>query len=257
MVLAALVFAAVAAFFAALFAGLAIHAAGGDWPAVFADPEFRFAVGFTLATSLAATALACSAALGCAVFLARVRFPGRVVLDTLLDLPLVLPPLVSGVALLIFFGPVLGPWLSRFGAAVVFTPLGAVVAQAFVAFPFALKLFREAVEAIDPRFENVARTLGCTPARAFYHVTLPMMRRALVAGAAMTWARAVGEFGATAMLAGVTRMRTETLSAAIYLSISVGDLPFALVVSTMLLAASLTVLVLFKLLAGGADHAVV
>jgi molybdate transport system permease protein len=246
MLIFAGVFIASVVFFCALFAGLVIYAADGEWRKVFANPEFRFAAGFTFFTGIAATAAASAAGLACAAFLSRRSFRGKIFFDTILDAPLVMPPLVSGIALLIFLGPLVGHRLSSIGINAVFTPLGAVIAQAFIAFPFALKMFRESFDAVDIRYENIARIMGCSPMKTFFHVTLPMARRGLLSGIAMTWARTVGEFGATAMLAGVTRMKTETLSAAIFLNISIGEMQFALVISVMLLCSSMTVLIFFK-----------
>lgn len=186
--------------------------------------------------------------LACAYALARVDFPGKLLVDTILDFPIVLPPLVSGVALLIFFGPVMGNALASVGLRVVFTPLGVVVAQWFMTLPFATRLFREAFEAVDPRYENIARTLGCGPFGVFLKVTLPMARRGIASGTALAWARSVGEFGATAMLAGVTRMKTETMAAAVFLNMSIGELDIAVAVSAMLMATAMAVLLGLRVL---------
>ncbi|MBM7865568.1 ABC transporter permease [Heliomicrobium gestii] len=241
-----LIFVLMTGFMAAVFGVLLLYGQPGQFREVIANPEFQFAALFTLGTTVLATVAAVLAAIPCGFVLARHSFPGKALLDTLLDLPIVLPPLVSGVALLILFGPVLGNGLSRLGQDVVFTARGVVIAQWFIATPFAIKTFSQAFAAIDPRYEKVARTLGHTSWQTFYRVTLPMARKGILGGVAMTWARTLGEFGATAMLAGVTRMKTETLSAAVYLSVSVGDLPFALTTATVLWLAALTVLVIFR-----------
>jgi len=234
-------------FLGLLFGGLLVYALGGDWLKVLTDPEFLFAFRFSLLTSVGACLLACLPALGLAYFLARFRFPAKLFLELLLELPMVLPPLVSGVALLILFGSILGPGLKTLGISVVFTPLGALIAQAFVAFPFALKVFREAFEALDTRYEKIARSLGAGPWTVFLQVSLPFCKTPLLSGLAMTWARALGEFGASAMLAGVTRMKTETLSAAIFLNISIGELQFALIIAVILLFLASVLLLGIKL----------
>jgi molybdate transport system permease protein len=162
-------------------------------------------------------------------------FPGKKLIETMLGLPMMVPPLVNGIALLIFFGPMLGDFLNRIGASIVFTQAAAVFAMWFVAQPFAIQMFREAFTAADKRYTSLARTLGLTPLACFFRVELPLARRGLVAGVAMTWARTAGEFGATAMVAGITRLKTETLSAAIFLAMSGGDLESALVISVLLL----------------------
>lgn len=240
---------ALAAFFVALAWGLASQALGGDLAQLAADPEIRFALGFTLWTSVSATLAAAAPALAIAWLMARRDFAGKELLDTLIDLPLVLPPLVAGVALLVFFGPQAGAFFRALGLPVVFSPLGVVVAQAFVAFPFAARMFRQAFAAVDPRLEGLARTLGCRPRAVFLRVTLPLAWPGLASGLAMAWARTLGEFGATAMLAGVSRMKTETVSAAIFLYMSLGELKAAAALSAMLLALSLAILFLFRLAA--------
>lgn len=230
----------------ALLCSLAWYAGKVRWTTALGSAEFRTAAALTLRTTLASTGAASLAALGCGYALARLDFPLKRVAETLIDLPIVLPPLAGGVALLIFFGPVLGGALADLGLRIVFSPAGVVVAQAYVALPFAVRMFREAFSAIDPRYEGVARILGYGPGAVFLKVTLPMARRGLLSGIALAWARAVGEFGATAMLAGVTRGKTETVSAAIFLSMSAGELDEAVAASLALLASSLAALLVYR-----------
>ena len=213
---------------------------------VLRDPEFHFALKFTLGTSLLATALATIVALPCGYLLSRYRFPGRAFFDTLFDIPIILPPLVSGIALLIFFGPFLGEQLARLGIKAVFSPLGVVIAQWFIAAPFAVKTFKHTFSSLDRRMEKVARTLGFTPTMVFYRVTMPLARNGIIGGIIMAWARALGEFGATAMLAGITRMKTETLSVAVFLNMSIGDMKFAIATALVMLLIALTLLVILK-----------
>ncbi len=209
-------------------------------------PEFRFAIRFTLGTTALATFLAALTAVPCGFILSRSTFPGKAIVDALLDVPIVLPPLVSGLALLVFFGPFLGKTLSELGWEVVFTPAGVVVAQWFIATPFAIKTFRQAFDDIDQRMENMARVLGYSPFGVFLHVTLPLARKGLSGGLVMAWARALGEFGATAMLAGITRMKTETLSVAIFLNMTVGDIQFAMITAVIMMAMAVALLATFK-----------
>lgn len=243
-----LVFGGVVLFLVLIFAGLIYYGVGDDFGALFANPEFQFAISFTLKTTILATLITVLTALPSGFVLARNRFPGKILVDTLLDLPLVLPPIVSGVALLIVFGPILGEVLNRVGIRIVFTTWGVIVAQWFIALPFAVKMFQEAFAAVDTRYEKIARTLGYTPVMVFIKVTLPMAKRGIGAGIAMTWARTLGEFGATAMLAGVIQMKTETLSVAIYLNMSIGELRFALAISILLFLTAMMVIILFKIL---------
>jgi molybdate transport system permease protein len=234
----------------AVFAAMFFYGAGGAVLRLFANQEFRFAVWFTLKTTLLATAGATLTGIPCGYILARHQFRGKLFADLLLDLPIVLPPLISGVALLILFGPVLGAGLSKIGLSIVFSPLGVVTAQWFVALPFAVKMFREAFAGIDPRYENVARTLGGSADAVFWQVTLPMAKRGIWAGIAMAWARTLGEFGATAMLAGVTRLKTETLAAAVFLNMSMGELQLALGIAVVMFLAAFAVLLFFKMMTG-------
>lgn len=213
---------------------------------VLKQPEFHFAIKFTLWTSVLATTLATMVALPCGYLLSRYKFPGKAFFDTLFDIPIILPPLVSGIALLIFFGPFLGEHLARAGINIVFTPSGVVVAQWFIAAPFAIKTFKHTFSALDRRMEKVARTLGFTPTMVFYKVTLPLARNGIIGGVIMAWARALGEFGATAMLAGITRMKTETLSVAVFLNMSIGDMKFAISTALVMLVIAVSLLVVFK-----------
>ncbi len=244
-VLFGLVFIVLTGFMAALIGGLFVYGKG-DFLAVLRNPEFRFALVFTLWTSVTATLLAALLAIPSGYILSRRRFPGKALIETLMDIPIVLPPLVSGVALLILMGPVLGEIFTKFSLDVVFTARGVVVAQCFIATPFAIRAFKQGFDSIDPRLEKVARTLGFSQGMVFLKVTLPLAKGCILSGLTMAWARALGEFGATAILAGITRMKTETLSVAIFLNMSIGDIQFAMSVSMIMLLLALFLMSLFK-----------
>ena len=241
-----LMFALMMLFLLLMVIGLFTYSDPGTLLNVLKQPEFHFAVKFTLWTSLLATFLAGAAALPCGYVLSRNKFPGGAFFNTLVDIPVVLPPLVSGLALLICFGPLLGEQLARLGLNVVFTPLGVIVAQWFVAAPYAIKIFKQAFDGVDRRMENVARTLGYTPAEVFGKVTLPLAKNGLIGGVMMAWARALGEFGATAMLAGITRMKTETLSVAVFLNMSIGEIKFAISTAIVMLFIALALLLIIR-----------
>jgi len=245
-----LIFILITIFLVVLVGGLLFYGKWAAFISVIHHPEFHFAVTFTLWTSLLATALAAVVAVPCGFILSRYSFPGKVLIDTLMDIPIVLPPLVSGIALLILFGPVLGNTLTRFGLDVVFSTRGVVAAQWFIATPFAVRTFKQAFDSIDPRMEKVARTLGCSPASVFMRVTVPMAKGGLLGGLTMAWARALGEFGATAMLAGITRLKTETLSVAIFLNMSIGDIQFAMATAVIMLMVALLLMIVFKVFTG-------
>jgi len=158
--------------------------------------------------------------------LARRRFPGRELLDTLLTLPMVMPPTVLGYYLLVLIGRHgwLGAWLQeRFGINLIFTWQGAVLAAAVVIFPLVFKPARAAFEAVDGQLEQAARVLGVSEAALFFRVTLPLAWRGILAGLLLGFARALGEFGATLMVAGSIPGRTQTLSIAVYEAVQAGQ----------------------------------
>ena len=167
------------------------------------------------------TVLGIAAAYG----LARWRWSVRELVDAILTLPLVLPPTVLGYYLLVLLGrrSPLGQWLAHFGIQFVFTWQGAVIASSVVAFPLVLKAARAAFEQVDPQLEDAARVLGVSEIGIFFRVTLPLAHRGIVAGILLAFARALGEFGATLMLAGSLPGRTQTLSVAIYEAVQAGD----------------------------------
>ncbi|MFY3137839.1 molybdate ABC transporter permease subunit [Achromobacter xylosoxidans] len=172
-----------------------------------------------------ATLLATVAGTAAAYGLSRWRWPGRDLLDAILTLPLVLPPTVLGYYLLVLLGRrgVLGERLAEIGIELVFTWQGAVIAASVVAFPLVFKSARAAFENVDPQLESAARVLGVREAGVFFRVTLPLAARGIVAGVLLAFARALGEFGATLMIAGNLPGRTQTLSVAIYEAVQAGD----------------------------------
>ena len=184
-----------------------------------------------------------------AYLLARYRFPGSAVLDTLLDLPMVLPPAVAGVALLMAFGRkgTLGGPLEALGLELAFTTTAVVMAQVFVASPFYVRAARAGFESVDRELERVSATLGRSRLETFLRVTVPLSLPALVGGAVMAWARALGEFGATIMFAGNTPGRTQTMPLAIYIALQ-EDTTAALVLAGILVVVSFAVLLVFKVL---------
>ena len=172
---------------------------------------------FTIATALGATALMLPPGLLLAWWLARRKFPGQTLVETLVSLPLVMPPVATGLILLMLLAPrgLIGRLLARFGIEVVFTWKAVVVAMAVMALPLFVRAARAGIEQVDRRYEAVAATLGARPLRIFFTVTLPLAAPAVAAGAVLGFARAVGEFGATIMIAG-SLPGTRTLAVAIY-----------------------------------------
>lgn len=216
-----------------------------------AMPEIQFAIKLSLYTSVISTVLCIIVAIPVAYVLARIDFPLKSVFNTLLDLPLALPPVVSGVCLLLFFGTTaFGAWLERIGLPFVFTVNGIIVAQFFVNLPFVIRVMKSTILSVNPRLEFISRTLGCTPAQAFFKVTLPLSKNGIIAGTVITWARALGEFGAALMLAGATRFRTETLPISLFLNMSTGDLEEAMAAANLLIFISIISLYIFNKFGG-------
>ena len=174
--------------------------------------------GFTMATAAAATLLMLPPGLLLAWLLARGRFRGRVLLDTVVSLPLVMPPVATGLVLLMLVAPrgPLGRVLARAGVDVVFTWKAVVLAMTVMGLPLLVRTVRAGIEQVDRRYEAAASTLGAGPIRVFLTVTLPLARPAVTAGAVLGFARAIGEFGATIMIAGSIPGSTRTLAVAIY-----------------------------------------
>lgn len=233
------------AFLGLPFVGLVWRAPWGSLFDVLGRETVREALLLSLRTSLAATVVAIVLGLPVAWLLATVDFPGRSFVRALCTLSMVLPPVVGGVALFAAFGRrgVFGQWLDRwFDLRLPFTTWGVIVAQAFVSMPFLVITVEAALRQFDGRYEQAARTLGASPAYAFRRVTLPAIRPALVAGAVLAWARALGEFGATITFAGNFPGRTQTMPLATYLALDV-DPPEALIMSLILVGVSFAVLV--------------
>ena len=184
------------------------------------------ALALSLKVALWATAIALVVGVAVGFALARLRFAGKELVDSVLLLPMVLPPTVLGYYLLVVVGRRgwLGGWLeSSFGIRLVFTWQGAVIAAAIVAFPFVCKSARAAFENVDVQLEQAARVLGLGAAAVFFRVTLPMAWRGILAGVLLAFARAFGEFGATLMVAGSIPGKTQTLSIAVYEAVQAGQ----------------------------------
>ncbi|MFF8995583.1 molybdate ABC transporter permease subunit [Streptomyces sp. NPDC014983] len=202
------------------------------------------ALQLSLVSATAATVVSVVLGVPLAWLLARTDFPGRGLVRALVTLPLVLPPVVGGVALLLALGRngVIGKWLdSWFGITLPFTTAAVVLAEAFVAMPFLVISVEGTLRAADPRFEEAATTLGASRFTAFRRVTLPLIAPGVAAGAVLAWARALGEFGATITFAGNFPGRTQTMPLAVYLALQ-NDPEAAISLSLVLLAVSIAVL---------------
>ena len=223
--------------------------AGALGPAL-RNPAVRDAMWLSLTTSSAALGLALALGTPLAYALARWRFPGRGVLDALVEVPVVLPPAVAGIALLMAFGRrgLLGAPLDALGVSLAFSTSAVVIAQCFVAIPFYVRSAKAGFASVERELEQAARVDGATTLGAFRHVTVPLSWPSLIAGAVLCWARALGEFGATIMFAGSFRGRTQTMPLAIYAALET-DLHATLAMGTILVAISLLVLAAVRWLA--------
>jgi molybdate transport system permease protein len=222
-----------------------------DWVANLGRPAVRQAIGLSLRTTVWSTTLSVLLGTPVAYLMARRQFPGKVLLDNLIDLPIVLPPAVSGLALLLVFGRQgwVGGVLADLGLRVTFTEVAVIIAQTFVAASLFVRAATIGFAAVEPELEDAAAIDGATPFQVFWRMTLPLSRMAFLTGVALAWARALGEFGATIIFAGNFPGRTQTMPLAIYLGFEL-DLELAVTLSVILIGLSFAVLLLVKLVFG-------
>jgi len=213
------------------------------------SPFIRHALWMSIWTSFTATFISLIFAVPIGYVLSRFRFPGRTLADTIVDLPIVFPPLVAGLTLLVFFSQTaIGKWIQQdLGIEFVFDPKGIVLCQFVVAASFAIRSARTAFDDVDRRFENVALTLGCTHWGSFRRISFPLALNGIIAGAILTWARAFGLFGPLMIFVGSFRGRTEVLSTTVFLEQSVGNLEVALAVALVLIFVALIALLTIRI----------
>ncbi|WP_433238570.1 molybdate ABC transporter permease subunit [Streptosporangium sp. CA-135522] len=224
--------------------GLLVRAPWSTLAVRLAEPQVLQALRLSLVTATLATLVCLLLGVPLAWLLARVSFPGRRLVRALITVPLVLPPVVGGVALLLVLGRrgLIGQWLdTAFGLTLPFSTAGVVVAEAFVAMPFLVISVEGALRAADLRFEEAAATLGASRWIIFRRVTLPLVAPGIAAGAVLCWARALGEFGATITFAGNFPGQTQTMPLAVYLALET-EPEAAIVLSLVLLAVSVVIL---------------
>lgn len=219
---------------------------GSVWAELW-QPDILQALQLSLVTTAFSTLLAIIFGLPVAYVLARTAIPGRKFLETLVTIPTVLPPVVAGVALLLAFGRMglVGRYLNLLGISIPFTTAAVVMAQTFIAAPFFINSAKAGLEQLDRRYEQAAYTLRASPFYVFRRITLPLIAPALLAGMGLTWARALGEFGATITFAGSFPGITQTMPIAVYLASQV-DLDKAIAISVVLLAVSFGVLLALR-----------
>ncbi|MDY0166068.1 MAG: ABC transporter permease [Thermoguttaceae bacterium] len=216
---------------------------------VFTNPRYRYAVLLSLTSCSITAVLSVWVAVPTAYLLTRVEFPGKRLLDAVLDIPIVLPPLVIGLALLMLFQTAPGRFVQGYVRFTYAVP-GVVLAQFMVACAFAIRTMTAAFAEINPRQEQVAMTLGCSRAQAFWWVVLPEAQRGMVPAATIAWARAMGEFGPVLVFAGTTAFRTEVMPTSIFLELQVGNLGVAAGISIVMVTLAMAVLLLMRMARG-------
>jgi molybdate transport system permease protein len=212
------------------------------------SPEIWASAKLSVISSVTTVVICMFFAIPMGYALSRYRFPGHTLVDSIVDIPIIFPPLIIGLSLLIFFQTGFGNWLEKHGIEFVYQPAGIVLCQFLTAASFGIRTVNTAFDRIDPRLEHVALTLGCTQWGAFFRIALPMARNGIVAGAILTWARAFGIFGPLMVFVGAVRMRTEVLPTTIYLEQSIGHIEVALAVAVMMIAIAIAALVSIRLL---------
>ncbi|MCB1210944.1 MAG: ABC transporter permease [Verrucomicrobiales bacterium] len=215
------------------------------WWEALTSPQIRYATQLSIWTSTAAAALALLLAIPISYLLSRVDFRGRSLVDAALDIPIVLPPMVVGICLIIFFQSKIGRAIEQV-IPLTYQVGGVVLAQFTVAAAFAIRSMRGTFDQLSPRPEDVALTLGCSRFGALWRVALPSARRGMVAAFCIAWARSLGEFGPILVFAGSTRMKTEVLPTTVWLEMSVGNLESAVAVSMLMIALAVSVLIVVR-----------
>ncbi|MBU0952708.1 MAG: ABC transporter permease [Elusimicrobia bacterium] len=213
---------------------------------VFHSQEIMYALKLSVISSTISIFFALVFGVPCAYALSRYKFSGKAIVDTIVDIPVFLPYVVIGLSLLIFFQTPVGRFIEKSGLAFVYTSKGIVLCQTIVACAYVIRTVRSTFDTIDYRAEDVAKTLGCSDAGAFFKITIPNARNGIIAGGVLGWAVSFGLFGPVVVFCGITRFKTEVLPSTIFLEVSVGRLEVALTVSLLMITIALASLVLFK-----------
>ncbi|MFT4588031.1 MAG: molybdate transport system permease protein [Candidatus Binatia bacterium] len=212
--------------------------------AALATPEIQYSIKLSLISCTISTLLSVWVAVPIGYLMSRFEFRGKSLIDAILDIPIVLPPLVIGISLLILFNYPPFRWVSD---QVVFEVPAVILAQFMVACAFAVRTMRVTFDQISHRFEDVAMTLGCSRSQAFWKVIIPQAKHGVLAAATLAWARSLGEFGPILVFAGSTRMRTEVLPTSVYLEMQAGNTKGMLAVALIMIAAATLVLIAARL----------
>jgi molybdate transport system permease protein len=239
-----------ALFFIVIILSLLTYTNWNELGSVLLSSETLFAINLSLITATITTIISIVFAIPVAYAISKNQFWGKDLVDSLLDLPIVVSPIAIGAALLVFFNTPLGDAINNNVIRFVFSVPGIILAQFTIVSALAVRLLKSTFDGIDIRYEQIARTLGCSKPEAFFRVTIPMAKNGLIAAAILTWARAVGEFGATVTLAGATAMKTETLPISIFLNLASANVSQAVALIIILIIISLSALLVIRLITG-------
>lgn len=242
----ALICAAYLAFWGALVVTTATFTTPLEVWKVLVSREIQYSTVLSLITCTLSALISVIIAVPIGYLLSRRRFPGHALVDAVMDIPIVLPPMVVGICLLMFFQTKAGQNIERV-LPLTYTVGGVVLAQVVIAAAFAIRTMRGVFDHLSSRPEDVAMTLGCTRWQAVWHVTLPSARRGMLAAGSIAWARSLGEFGPVLVFAGATRMKTEVLPTSVFLAWSAGELQQGVAVSLLMIAISIIVLMAIRM----------
>lgn len=238
-------------FFVGLIVVTFLYTGGGEIISALSSEETLFAIKLSLLTATITTIISVLVAIPAAYALSKFDFPGEDVIDSTLNLPIVLPPVAVGAILLIFFTTPLGATVESVFVRFTYAVPGIILAQFVIVTALAIRVLKPAFDDFDPEYENVARTLGYNKFQTFFKVTLPMCKKAIITAGVLAWARAIGEFGATVMLAGATRMKTETMPISIFLNMAEADVAQVAALILITIGISISVLYVTKKVIGG------
>jgi len=243
------------ALYAGLIAALFYFFQWDPFVKTLGSPRTLFSIRLSLIAATASTVVSIFIALPSAFALSRYDFPGKRAVDTILELPMIVSPAALGAMLLIFFNNPVGLWIQDHGVQFVFTFYGIVLAQFVTICGVSTRLIKAAMDEIPVRYEAVARTLGASPAKAFLTITLPLSKRGIYAASILSWAKALGEFGATITIAGSMAMKTETLPIAIFMRLASAEIEGTVILILILVSIGLSILYAVRVLSRGASYA--
>ena len=241
--------------YAVLIASLLYFYREGFFIRTLLSERTLFSVKLSLYTATIATAISIAVAIPSAYALSRFQFKGKRIIDTMLELPMIVSPAALGAMLLIFFNNPIGMWIQKTTVQFVFAVNGIILAQFVTTAGIATRLMKSVLDEIPTRYEEVARSLGATPAKAFITITLPLSRNGIVAAAILSWAKALGEFGASITIAGSMAMKTETIPIAIFMRLASADIEGTVALILILAVIGLGTLYVARLLKGKKSRA--